>query len=280
MVAVSWPRGRAAARTSRSWCRPPRSRSCSPTNKPAKPSRERRTSAGAGAGRRGRDRARVAPDWSPVVPATLEDGTPVAMSELARCLCEADITRIVMAADGQPLDVGRTRRLHTPAQRKAVIARDRQCVWNGCETPAARCEVHHVLLVAPRQRSDRRGTRRPGVSTSPRRDPPPGPDHRTRPAPTRHRCCRAHALRVPQPRRHRGQRTTRLDRTPSSCVTAGRIEPGAALRATRPAGTGPPLAAPATCHCDAQRDARRVAREQASFARFDSYGPPPEWATQ
>ncbi len=67
------------------------------------------------------------------------------MSELARCLCDADITRIVMSADSQPLDVGRTRRLHTPAQRKAVIARDRGCVWNGCETPAARCEVHHVL---------------------------------------------------------------------------------------------------------------------------------------
>ena len=90
-------------------------------------------------------RQRIAPHWSPVAPATLEDGTPVAMSELARCLCDADITRIVMAADGQPLDVGRTRRLHTPAQRKAVIARDRQCVWNGCESPAARCEVHHTL---------------------------------------------------------------------------------------------------------------------------------------
>ena len=93
----------------------------------------------------GTSRRPVAPGWSPVEPATLEDGTPVPMSELARCLCDADITRIVMSADSQPLDVGRTRRLHTPAQRKAVIARDRGCVWNGCETPAIRCEVHHVL---------------------------------------------------------------------------------------------------------------------------------------
>ncbi|KQR10357.1 HNH endonuclease signature motif containing protein [Cellulomonas sp. Leaf334] len=82
--------------------------------------------------------------WAPVVPATLEDGTPVAMSELARALCEAEITRIVMTAEGLPLDVGRTRRLFTAAQRRAVVARDGQCVWNGCEQHASRCEVHHV----------------------------------------------------------------------------------------------------------------------------------------
>ncbi len=82
--------------------------------------------------------------WSSVAPATLEDGTPVAMSELARALCDAEITRIVMSAEGVPLDVGRTRRLFTTAQRRAVVARDRGCVWNGCEQQASRCEVHHV----------------------------------------------------------------------------------------------------------------------------------------
>ena len=82
--------------------------------------------------------------WSPVPPATLEDGTPVPMSELARVLCEADITRIVMSAEGLPLDVGRTKRLFTTGQRRAVIARDGQCIWNGCEQHASRCEVHHI----------------------------------------------------------------------------------------------------------------------------------------
>ncbi|MBO3101484.1 HNH endonuclease signature motif containing protein [Cellulomonas fengjieae] len=79
-----------------------------------------------------------------VAPATLEDGTPVAMSELARVLCQADLTRIVMSAEGVPLDVGRTKRLFSTAQRRAVVARDGQCVWNGCEQHASRCEVHHV----------------------------------------------------------------------------------------------------------------------------------------
>jgi len=25
-----------------------------------------------------------------------------------------------------------------------VIARDQRCIWNGCETPASRCEIHHL----------------------------------------------------------------------------------------------------------------------------------------
>ncbi|MBO3100390.1 HNH endonuclease signature motif containing protein [Cellulomonas fengjieae] len=86
----------------------------------------------------------IALPWGTVAPATLEDGTPVAMSELARVLCQADLTRIVLSAEGVPLDVGRTRRLFSTAQRRAVIVRDGQCVWNGCEQHASRCEVHHV----------------------------------------------------------------------------------------------------------------------------------------
>ncbi|WP_028050995.1 HNH endonuclease signature motif containing protein [Cellulomonas sp. URHD0024] len=92
----------------------------------------------------------VAPPWSSVAPwrqvppATLEDGTPVPMSELARALCDGDITRIVMSAEGLPLDVGRSKRLFTPAQRRAAIARDQQCIWNGCTTAASRCEMHHL----------------------------------------------------------------------------------------------------------------------------------------
>lgn len=85
----------------------------------------------------------VAP-WKPVPPATLEDGTPVPMSELARALCDADITRIVMSAEGLPRDVGRAKRLFTTAMRRAAIARDQHCIWNGCTTPASRCEMHHL----------------------------------------------------------------------------------------------------------------------------------------
>src|SRR3954453_24030001 len=59
--------------------------------------------------------------------------------------CDADITRIVLGPDGEPLDLGRTHRLVTPALRKAVIARDRTCVFTGCDAPHWWAEVHHLV---------------------------------------------------------------------------------------------------------------------------------------
>src|SRR4051794_2211466 len=59
--------------------------------------------------------------------------------------CDADLTRIVLGPEGQPLDVGRSHRLVTPAIRKAVEARDRSCVFAGCDAPHHWCEVHHLL---------------------------------------------------------------------------------------------------------------------------------------
>ncbi len=43
-----------------------------------------------------------------------------------------------------PLAVGRTSRTATPAQRKALAARDGGCVIPGCQIPAANCQAHHV----------------------------------------------------------------------------------------------------------------------------------------
>jgi hypothetical protein len=60
-----------------------------------------------------------------------------------RMCCDAGISRIIADAKGEILDSGRTTRTFTAAQRRAVIARDRHCVWPGCVAPAAWCEVHH-----------------------------------------------------------------------------------------------------------------------------------------
>ncbi len=90
------------------------------------------------------DGAQDAEPWRSVEPAALEDGTPVAMSELARMLCDSEVGRIVLSADGVPVDLGQTQRLYTGQQRRAVIVRDRRCAWNGCDVPAAYCEVHHI----------------------------------------------------------------------------------------------------------------------------------------
>ena len=79
-----------------------------------------------------------------LAPATSEDGKVVSASELAAALCDCAMTRVVMSAQGVPLDVGRTKRMFTPAQRKAVVARDRVCAWNGCSVPPGYCQVHHT----------------------------------------------------------------------------------------------------------------------------------------
>ncbi len=79
---------------------------------------------------------------APVV--RMQDGPLLPLSELGRTLCDSQIARLVIGADSEPLDLGRAQRLFTPAQRRAVIARDGGCAWDGCTTPARYGEVHHL----------------------------------------------------------------------------------------------------------------------------------------
>jgi len=61
-----------------------------------------------------------------------------------RFLCDCDVHSVVVNSLGLPVNLGRTARLVNAAQRRAIIARDRHCVFPGCDRPPAACQVHHV----------------------------------------------------------------------------------------------------------------------------------------
>jgi hypothetical protein len=70
--------------------------------------------------------------------------TPITASEARRLACAASILPAVLGGDSEILDLGRGRRLFSPAQRKAMAIRDRTCRAEGCDIPAAWCEAHHA----------------------------------------------------------------------------------------------------------------------------------------
>ena len=63
--------------------------------------------------------------------------------EVRRLACTAQIIPAVLDGKSEVLDLGRSSRLFKPAQRKAMIIRDRECRAEGCRIPAAWCEAHH-----------------------------------------------------------------------------------------------------------------------------------------
>ncbi len=65
-------------------------------------------------------------------------------SVLDRTLCETAVIDVTLDSCGNPLDVGRERRLFTAPQRIALAARDGGCMWPGCDRPPQYCEAHHI----------------------------------------------------------------------------------------------------------------------------------------
>ncbi|HEX4251201.1 MAG TPA: DUF222 domain-containing protein [Pseudonocardia sp.] len=75
----------------------------------------------------------------------LEFGGMTTAAEARRILCDSKITPVVLGGEGQPLDVGCEKRCVSPAQRKAVAARDGGCAYPGCDKTPRWCEVHHII---------------------------------------------------------------------------------------------------------------------------------------
>ena len=64
-------------------------------------------------------------------------------SVLERLLCNADLVGAVFSTQGEPLWLGRRIRTVTPAQWRALVARDRGCVL--CGAHPNQCEAHHIV---------------------------------------------------------------------------------------------------------------------------------------
>jgi hypothetical protein len=75
-------------------------------------------------------------------PAQLDGISPISTTTTQMLCCDAELTPVHMSRNGAVLDVGRTRRDPTKAQRLAIIARDQTCI--GCGAPASRSQIYHV----------------------------------------------------------------------------------------------------------------------------------------
>ena len=57
--------------------------------------------------------------------------------------CDAQIIPAVLGGHSEVLDLGRSTRTWTRAQRRALRLEDRGCRWPGCQAPLHRCRIHH-----------------------------------------------------------------------------------------------------------------------------------------
>jgi hypothetical protein len=77
--------------------------------------------------------------------AELDHTGPVPLETARRLSCDASVMRVVLQGRSQPLDVGRRTPVVPPAIRRAVIVRDAQCRFPGCDRPQTWCAAHHVI---------------------------------------------------------------------------------------------------------------------------------------
>lgn len=69
----------------------------------------------------------------------------VPLSLFEQDLCGADATELLVDSNGGILDIGRTQRLFTFAQRKILVARDLGCAFPDCMAPPQWTEAHHII---------------------------------------------------------------------------------------------------------------------------------------
>ncbi len=79
----------------------------------------------------------VAPGWLPWV-------GPVSAAAARRIACDCELTAVLLNDNGVPLNLGRSQRLVSPQQRRALIAQYGGCAFPGCGRPPAWTQAHHI----------------------------------------------------------------------------------------------------------------------------------------
>lgn len=79
---------------------------------------------------------------------------PLPAGRARRLACLAGVVPAVLGAGSAVLDLGWTRRLASPAQRLALLLRDRHCTFAGCSIPANWCAAHHLTWWSRGGRTD------------------------------------------------------------------------------------------------------------------------------
>jgi Domain of unknown function (DUF222)/HNH endonuclease len=77
--------------------------------------------------------------------ATFDDGSHLSAAAARRIACDAGIIPAVLGTASQPLDLARKTRLVTGPLRRALVLRDRGCVFPGCDRPPRWCQGHHIV---------------------------------------------------------------------------------------------------------------------------------------
>lgn len=81
-------------------------------------------------------------------------GQAFAASQAGRFACIGDLTPIVLGEHDEPRALGRTVRLATPGQFKALMVRDQHCAFPGCSVPGTWCDAHHIIWWSRGGRTD------------------------------------------------------------------------------------------------------------------------------
>ncbi|GLU90898.1 HNH endonuclease signature motif containing protein [Agromyces sp. NBRC 114283] len=69
---------------------------------------------------------------------------PISIASVRALVSSAGIAPLFVGEHGEPLQLGRSARLFSAAQKLALADRDGGCAWPGCSRPPSHTEAHHI----------------------------------------------------------------------------------------------------------------------------------------